>query len=308
MSDASSAGSHGKTCRQDVLGRIDIPVVPGTTGGARPVADRKLELREYMPARRASLARRKPAVNDDELPSVPLTLVRQLAAELGPTAVRDGAGQLSVTDQAGDVQVLDHDCVGGADKPGASPMQEVAPRVADLTVGAGDLEFSLFPVRGTLLAAGQAPLVSSQFAGLAVQVQGVGDPVAVAGHGVNRHAEINADGVPGLWQWFGAPGIDGEGHVPAAVRLPADNDHRRVQRSQVHLRPSPGEPQRRGRLGQPQHPVAQGERRPGIVRGLAPSARFEPGVASAFLIKRGERRPASWEYRHEGLGLLRRSW
>src|SRR6185312_6527405 len=153
MSDASSAGSHGKTCRQDVLGRIDIPVVPGTTGGARPVADRKLELHEHMPARRASLARRKPAVNDDELPSVPLTLVRQLAAELGPTAVRDGAGQLSVTDQAGDVQVLDDDCVGGADKPGASPMQEVAPRVADLTVGAGDLEFSLFPVRGTLLAA-----------------------------------------------------------------------------------------------------------------------------------------------------------
>ena len=252
------------------------------------MADRKLELREHVPTRRARLARRKPTVND-ELPSIPLALVFRLAAELGPTAIQDGAGQPPVTDQAGDVQVLDHDCVGGADKPGAGPMQEVAPRVAHLAVGAGDLEFRLFPVRGTLLAAGQTPLVTSQFAGLAVQVPGVGDPVAVAGHGVNRHAKINADGVPGLLQGFGAPSVDGEGHVPAAVRLPADNYRRRVQRSHVHLRPSPGEPQRRGRLGQPQHPAAQGERRPGVVCGLSASTGFEPGVASAFLIKRGER-------------------
>jgi hypothetical protein len=150
MSDASSAGSHGKTCRQDVLGRVDIPVVPGAAGRARPMRDRKHEFCKLVPARRASLTRWIPAVDDDELPSVPLALVVQLATELGPAAVRDGAGQPSVADQAGYVQVLDHDRVGGAYKPGADPVQEIAPRIADLAVGAGHLKFRLFPVRGTL--------------------------------------------------------------------------------------------------------------------------------------------------------------
>jgi FhuF-like iron-sulfur protein len=39
MSYASSAGSHGKTCRQDVLRGVDVPVMPGAAGRARPVAD-----------------------------------------------------------------------------------------------------------------------------------------------------------------------------------------------------------------------------------------------------------------------------
>ena len=89
MSDASSAGSHGKTCRQDVLDRVDIPVVPGAAGRARPMPDRKHEFRKPVPTRRTCLARWKPAVDDDELPSVPLALVFQLATELGPAAVRD---------------------------------------------------------------------------------------------------------------------------------------------------------------------------------------------------------------------------
>jgi len=37
MSYVSSAGRRGKTCRQDVLGGVDVPVVPGAAGGARPV-------------------------------------------------------------------------------------------------------------------------------------------------------------------------------------------------------------------------------------------------------------------------------
>ena len=36
MSDISSAGSNGKTCRQDVLRGVDVPVAPGTAGRALP--------------------------------------------------------------------------------------------------------------------------------------------------------------------------------------------------------------------------------------------------------------------------------
>ena len=36
MSDVSSAGSHGKTCRQDVLCRIHVPVMAGAAGRTSP--------------------------------------------------------------------------------------------------------------------------------------------------------------------------------------------------------------------------------------------------------------------------------
>lgn len=46
MSDVTSAGRHGTTCRPDVLGRVDVPVVQGAAGGDRlgqpPVTDHVL--------------------------------------------------------------------------------------------------------------------------------------------------------------------------------------------------------------------------------------------------------------------------
>ena len=79
-------------------------------------------------------------------------------------------------------------------------------------------------------AAGHAPLVAGQVAGLALQVARVGDPLPVAGHGEVLHAEVNADRMPGRRQRLRVAGVDGEGHVPAAVRLPGHDHHRRVQR------------------------------------------------------------------------------
>jgi len=69
VSDASSAGigtssgAYGKTCRKDVLRGVDVPVVPGAAGRARPVPRRKaqrgehvLRHREARPAREAARA------------------------------------------------------------------------------------------------------------------------------------------------------------------------------------------------------------------------------------------------------------
>ncbi len=104
MSDVSSAGiargtpSYGKTCRKDVLGRVDIPVVPGPAGRARPVPGRQAELREPVPARRARLRAGIPAVYHDQLASGALAFVGELAAELAPPAVGDRAGQVPVAD------------------------------------------------------------------------------------------------------------------------------------------------------------------------------------------------------------------
>jgi hypothetical protein len=48
MSYVTSAGRHGKTCRQDVLRGVDVPVVPGAAGRACPVPRRKGQLREQV--------------------------------------------------------------------------------------------------------------------------------------------------------------------------------------------------------------------------------------------------------------------
>ena len=309
MSDASSAGTargtpgYGTTCRKDVLRGVEIPVMPGAAGRARPLPGGQAQVGEQVPARRARLRAGIPAVDHDQLAGVPLALVRQLAAELTPAAVRDCAGQMPVADHATDVKVLDHDEIGRTDQPSAGPVQEVPPRVTDLAVGAGDLGRSLGPVGRPLLAPSQAPLVAGQTAGLALQVPRVSDPLPVTGHGEVRHAQIDADGVPSLLQGFGGGGLGGEGDVPASVRLPGDDHHRRVQRGQVHVGPGPDEPDRSGHLGQPQFAAAQGERRPGVVRGLAGAAGLEPRVPGAPGEERGERLvlvPQSLLQRHAG--------
>ena len=92
MSYASSAGSHRMTSGEDVLGGVDVPVVPGAAGRALPGPRAETQLREQVPARRAGLRAGIPPVDHDQLPPVPLALVLELAAELAPAAVRDHAG------------------------------------------------------------------------------------------------------------------------------------------------------------------------------------------------------------------------
>ena len=283
MSDASSAGSHRLTSGQDVLRRVDVPVVPGAAGRARPLPGAQAQLREQVPARRAGLARRVPPADHDQFPAVPLALVLKLAAELAPAAVADGAGQMPVADHAGDVEVLDHDHVRRADQTGAGAVQEVPPGIADLAVGTGHLRRGLGPVSRPLPAAGQAPLVPGQVAGLARQVPRVGDLLPV-----RRHAPRSTPTACPVGPAVQGAGVDGEGHIPAAARLPGHDHHRGVQRGHVDVRPGPGEPQRGCCLGQPQLAAAHREGAAGVVRGLPAAAGFEPRAAGASGEERGE--------------------
>ena len=55
MSDISSAGitrgtpGYGKTCRKDVLGGVEVPVMPGAAAGARPAACPRLSSASRYP-------------------------------------------------------------------------------------------------------------------------------------------------------------------------------------------------------------------------------------------------------------------
>ena len=295
MSYVSSAGiargapGYGTTCRKDVIGGVDVPVVPGAAGRASPLAGGQAEVCEPVPARRAGLGRGVPAVDHDQVATVPLALVVKLPAELAPPAIRDRPGQVSVADQAGDSEVFDHDHIVRAGQASAGAVQEILPRVADFAVRAGHLGRRLGPVGRPLLAAGQAPLIASQPAGLTLQVPRVGDPLPVTGHREIPHAEVDADAASGLLQGLGGIGIDGEGHVPPSVALPGDDHHRRVERGHVDIQPGPDVSQRRAHLGQPKLAAAEGERAAGVVRGLPGAAGLEPRVAGPPGEERAER-------------------
>ncbi len=69
MSYASSAGRHRLTSGQDVRRGVEVPVVPGSAGRARPLPGAQAQLREPVPARRAGLGRRVPPVGHDQVPA-----------------------------------------------------------------------------------------------------------------------------------------------------------------------------------------------------------------------------------------------
>src|SRR2546430_10362744 len=153
MSYASSAGRNGKTCRQDVLRGVDVPVMPGAARGTRPVPRGQAQLREQVPARRAGPGTWVPAADHDQVAPGALAFAGELVAEFAPAAVRDGLCELAVADHVLDGKIFDHDHVVVADRTGAGTVQEITPGVADLAVGPGDLRPGLSPVGGAALAA-----------------------------------------------------------------------------------------------------------------------------------------------------------
>src|SRR5438270_2135349 len=98
MAYISSAGRNGKTCRQDVLRGVDVPVVPGAAGRALPRPGLEREVREQVPARRARLGTGVPAAGHDQVPPGCGRLVLDHAAEATPAAVRDGLSERPVAD------------------------------------------------------------------------------------------------------------------------------------------------------------------------------------------------------------------
>jgi len=93
VSDISSTGIDArgacrKTYGKDVLRRVDVPVMPGAAGRALPRPGVQAQRREQMPARRAGLAGRVPAVDHDQVPSRLGRLVLQHLPE-GSKALRD---------------------------------------------------------------------------------------------------------------------------------------------------------------------------------------------------------------------------
>jgi hypothetical protein len=177
--------------------------------------------------------------------------------------------------------VLDHKQVVVADQAGADPVQEVSPSSPHLAVGTGDLRCGLGPVGRAVLRTGHAPLVAGQVGGSAFQVSGVGDALAVAGHGEVADPQVDPDRPAGCGQRRRLGHLRVEGGVPASVRLAGDSHAGRLQKGRVDLRPRPDQSQRRVRLGQPQLPILPAKRATGIAGRLPAATGLESRVAGA---------------------------
>ncbi|SMC58971.1 hypothetical protein SAMN05660733_00624 [Lentzea albidocapillata] len=286
-SDISSTGiarvasGCDSTSRKDVLGRIEIPVVPGAATRTRPVPGRERQFSEQIPAHRTGLAGRVPTVDHDQRAARSFTLVLKLAPELTPAGIGDGPREATVANHARDVEVLDHDQVSRPHKPGAGPVQEVLPSVAHLAMSTSDLGFRLAAITAAAQATCQPPLIASQILRLADQVPRIRDPLPLTGHREIRQTEVDGDVLARGLSRSGSIGVDSKRHVPATVRLTRDHNGCRIQPLEIPVIERPHEPQRRPGLGQYQRPVTQPERRSRVVRALTTRAGLEPGVARA---------------------------
>ena len=93
---------------KDVYSSVVVSVVGSPAVWASPLANLKiLGARPLFAAGGASLTGWEEAVYDNQLPAVPLGLVGELPAELAPSSVHDGLGQLMVFNHIAGRQVLD---------------------------------------------------------------------------------------------------------------------------------------------------------------------------------------------------------
>lgn len=128
MSDIRSAGvlGRGQPGRDhNALRGVDVPVMPGATGGELPRPRCEAQTGEQVPARRAGLARRVPAIADREDTSIAVGLVGQHLAEFGPAAAGDRLRQAPVLDHAGHVEVFDGDRAMGGRESGAGLVEKI---------------------------------------------------------------------------------------------------------------------------------------------------------------------------------------
>lgn len=286
--DTSSTGRHDSTSRQYVLGRVNVPIVPGATTRTRPVPGGKGQLREQVPADRACFRTGVPPIDDNEGATGTLTLVFKLPAELAPSSVTDHAGEALVPYQAPHVEILDRDQIGAADQTGGCPVQKVLPGMTHLPVSTSYLRLGSDAVTTAWNTVGHSPLVAGQVTSFAFRMTGVGDSIAVAGHGKILDTKIYADLVASRAKRLGQGRLDSECHIPTTVGLTRHHHCGRVERTDVFVE-RPHVRQRTGGLRKVQLAIADPESRPGVMCRLAPDARLEPRMLRSTREKIAER-------------------
>ena len=289
MSDISSAGSNGKTCRQDVLRGVDVPVVPGAAGRALPCPGAEGEFREQVPAGGAGLAARVEPADHDQVPPGPGRLVLELRRKCPSRSPRSpwratGCGPCS-------------------SRPGPRSRSRRGRGPAGPRCGAGSRPGRRGPCGGRGRPWPWPWPGWPSLAGSGPGAAGSGPGCVPAGPGcaglrIFFPSEVTAKSLMPRSTPTTAPAAgSGAGSGTSTAKETYQRPHgsretvtvRRVERRRVDVRPGPGERQRRARLGEEQLPVAVPEPRAGVLGALPPAAGLVPGVGGAPGEEAGER-------------------
>lgn len=144
-SSTPSTRRCGVSRRQDVLGRVQIAVVSLIALWASPSANAEREFLKDMAAGVASFAGRVEAVDDPEIPSIPLALVLQHREELPESRIGQGAGKGVVLAHPAHVEILNADCIEAPDDAGGNFVEVIGPGISDPGMETGYSETLGFP-------------------------------------------------------------------------------------------------------------------------------------------------------------------
>ena len=201
-----STGQQSQPFPQDVLGGVDIPVMPVAALWACPLSERQvLSLRILVAAVAAQLAAGVESANLNQLLMLPGSLVLQLPGQLTPGGIGNRLGQLMVDHHAFYIEALHADDIIGPDQLSGQLMQVVLPAVGDVLMLVGQAETGLLPVAAALWFSGQPALEHDQPLLRLLQVLEVAEFLAVAGDHQVFDAHIQARDSAGagiLWDIY----------------------------------------------------------------------------------------------------------
>jgi len=264
---------------QDVLSGVQVPVVQGAAGGARPVPCSQGKLRKEVSAVGAQFRRREEPVNDHQGPPIPGGLVLQLPAELAPPGITDRFREVVVANHVPHRQILNDDQIVAANHASAGLVEEVPAGVGDPGIRFRDPGFGLAPVLRSLGLAGHHPLVAGQSLFLAAQDLRMRDPFTVGGDHEVLEPKVDANGRPNWGQCFDVL-VDEHGDMPASGGVPG-HGHRGWSTS-VGQGPRPDDRKGFGEFRDAQHTITECECLVGVLHGLVAVPILEPWVPGAL--------------------------
>jgi hypothetical protein len=199
----------------EVGGSIQVPINDQAAAAADKDPLTEAEVLVVPAAARTGLARRKPAVSDQQLPAPPALFVGHLAAQFGPASVSNRTRQVAVEHHASHVQVFHDQPIVGLDQLGGDLVQIVAPLVGDVGVVAAQPPDDLGPIGRAKLLSGDGAGHTSQTVQASLQALWRRPPADLDPVGRSRHrqgAQASIDPYPAV-MIVRRPGSMSEGRV-----------------------------------------------------------------------------------------------
>jgi hypothetical protein len=150
--------SHG----QDILCRIDVPVMVSATWRAVPFPNIQGQPLNDMTTMATALRTGEPLINFDQGAAIPLSLIFQLSHQFAPPSIADGQSQLTVFDHIFHGQRFHGDCLIFTNQPSRQLVQMVFATVGHLLVDFCHLASGLVSISRTLGLSSQRFLGTTQ--------------------------------------------------------------------------------------------------------------------------------------------------